>query len=582
MVDKRIGISVDTQITGNENVERQAASLDKLNSGWAQFNDLRTDASTKFPDDMRRQNAYIQQQISLLKEMETVGSRERTNTLRYQRSLTRNKNDIKGIDKEIARERARHIESSVTATEAKASRMQWALDQGVGEPTKRESDLMAQLTGGGIRGGGMGIAQAGIGAATSAVTGKMKGMSLGSKVGLGLGAGLGIGAITLIVGGLKEGWDIYKQLAPQLLELSAISGKLPEDAEKYRKAFQRVALDTATATNELIQYEKTWMRILGGRQGGMESAIDISQAFGIDKGLGTEFTASMGMTGYNPNANVDILKRAISDGMVSGIGHARLPEYLREVQTVTNAVLRTAVTADPAMISAYAREIGTLGIPFQGERGAGILTSLQQGMQGGMGFMAAKRALGKDASLFDIKFLQQQGLADTDMLAGYIELFGDIAGIEGKTGKDLVSARKKQAFLLGQETGIPLKALYNPSEAMDSLLEMSKGALRDLKPGEIPDYTGKISEFKKEFGFESQQAAIAKEIVKINASADLFESGARIFNGAVNKFADASLEPEFEPTPIEYEATNQRDFSTGVRGITAPTPKKGMVRGQYR
>ena len=594
MADNRIGILIDTQTTGGDQLRQHVQQVTEMNAGWSQFNTLRREAAEKFPNDIKKQNTDMRTQLGILKELEMVGSQERVAALRDRIGVIRDrfaggrmgtyaKKDIAALNAKIRAEQVKHRDWRTTAAEAHAHQAQWGLDQGIGDP-----DIMAQMAGAGVRGGGMGIMQQGISSATGLMTKKMAGMGVGGKLALGLTAGAVLGGAAFVVTQLSKGWDLYKNLAPELLKIAAISGRLPDDAERYRDIFLDVANATGTATSELLQYEKQWLTILGGNtigaQGGktgiLASVIDISQAYGIDKGLGTEFAARMGMTGYRSKASDDILKQVIADGMASGIGVARLPEYLQGIQQLTSVVMRTSVTSDPASLSMLASTVGNLGLPFQGARGAELIGGLHQGMQGGMGFQAAREILGPGASLFDIKALQQQGANSPRMVAGYMSLFGKMAGVGGKTGQDLMKAREYQAILMAAETKIPLALLYNPSKKVDSFLELNPDVLQNLKGGDLSDLSEsdaaivqKIMDYKKTFGFETQQAAIAADIGRINAAAASFESTARLFYESVNIIAGMTLPryDEYGPFPPPDAATNRRKIQfapdSGIPGM---------------
>lgn len=584
MPDNRIGVTIDARTTGKESLREHVNQVQQLNAGWKQYNDIQKDAEKQFPENLKKQNTFIRQQLGMLKELETVGTRERISKLRAQKEAVTNKQDQQRVQQQINREQQMHVESDVTFAEAKAYAMQAALDQGIGEP---DADLMAQLTGAGIRGGGFGIAQAGARTATAAITRRMAGMGLGGKMALGVGGGLGIGLAIKGVMALKEGWDLYKNLAPELLNIAAISGKLPDDAERYRDVFLSVAQATATANSELIQHEKTLMRITGSGVGGAQAGaggplariIDISRAYGIDPGAGTRFAGQMAMTGYQAGMpNEDILRRTIAEGLASGIGAGRLPEFLEGVQNITNAVMRTAVTVDPGRMAAYGRAFGQLGVPFQGARGAQIIGGIQQGMQGGMGFQAARRILEQtkgigNFGIADVIEMQQQGLNDPRMFASYMELFGEMAGVDGKTGAALIRARKNQAMMISKATGIPMRALFNEDADINSILEMDPAKIAQMTKTEMDAVIkdrDRIDEFKETFGFKAQQADVSADIAKINAAAFSFENGAGVFYEAVRAMADVTLgdlgtigprAPEGRGT--NYDASEMRKIRTG-------------------
>lgn len=564
--EERIGITIDAKSTGGGQMREHIQTLDQMNAGWKQFNDLRREAAEQFPDDLRRQNAYIQQQLNMYKELETVGSRERIAKLRHERMATHDRRDRERIDRQIRQEGYRHIEEATTFAESRAARMQWALDQGIGEPSQR--DMAAMLTEAGVRGGLPGLAQAGLGTGLRALTAKMAGMGTLAKVGLGVGGGLAIAGGYTLAKGVFAGKDIYKEIAPELAQIMAMTGQITSETQAYREELLAVSAITATSVQELIQLEKTWNRILGRseisatRRARFTDILDISQAYGIEKQQGIEFSARMAMTGYAPAPSMQYLKTAIIEGLRSGIGEGRLPEFIREVQTFTQAVMQTAVTTDPALMARYAGMIGTLGEPFRGERGGQILGAMQRGITGGgMGFQAARRVLersGKPFTFADVAALQQQGMNDPRMMAEMFGMAGEFAG------RDLTT----QAWILEQwMPGIPMRAWYNPDEGINSLLELrgkiGPAGLAKMTPEELQaagvQIDERVAKYKGEaFGFEVLQTEMATQVGKIETAALAFEKATGLMHDVAMAFAGAALEtqrgqlgPEFRVPPDE-------------------------------
>jgi len=547
-------------------------SLQQLNAGWSQFNDLRRDAAEAYPDDLKRQNTYIQQQLNLLQKLENVGSRERIKKLQDERSLVREqyagrrmgtaaREEVAAINRRIRSEEREHIEWRGHAAEATSHRMQWSMDQGIGEPS--QADLLTDLAGMGIRGAGpSGMAQMGLGKLARGVTGRMATMSTLGKLGMGTGAGLlAFGGYKFVTGAL-EGKEAYKQIAPDLMQIQAMTGRLGGDARAFREEFEAIAIVTGTTLKEMSGLEQSYIRLTGGRLNSyvMDDVINIAQSFGINKGLGVEFVGRMGMTGYRPDPLPDWrLKEAITAGIGSGIGLGRLPEFLQGIMSLTDAVMRTSVTADPSLMGSYAGRMGVLGTPFQGQRGIQQLTGFNQAItQGGMGFQAARRILDRtegagNYSIGQVIALQEQGINDPRLLEELFAIAGELGGADPWN----------RAMLLNKWTGVPMKALYNPAsisgnEEIDSWLELQGAMGGRMRIGSMTkkDFAAKtagielsaesrrmmeematdpeafskrVKEMMGTTGFEVQMRAVATEIGKIETAAATFERANELF-----------------------------------------------------
>lgn len=560
MADKQIGIEINTRSTGGEQVREHIQQMEKMNAGWEQFNDLRREGAEKYPDDLKKQNTFIREQITLLNQLESAGARERINRLQGMKEEARTTHEKQQIQRQIRQEQAEHFESAATATEARAARMQWAGDMGIGD---RDENIMGRMAAAGVTGGGMGMAQAGVGVATRTLQQKMAGMSLGGKVALGVTGGLAIGAILAGAKALKEGFDELKQIAPDLLKMRAISGELAEDSEKYRKNFQAVALSTATTTSELKQHETTWLRILGGDvnlNANIRDIVNLSKPFGIDPGQGVEFAGRMARTGYEANTQGDFLRKAIESGMESGMGRARLPEFLREVEGFTRTVQATAFAInDPNLMTRYAANLGGLGQPFMGEGGGRILGGIHTAMAGGgMGFQAARRILDQQRgpgnySIGEVTALQQQGMNDPRMLREYIGMYGEIAGtdnMENLSRREREMRMSNQAMMLSKATGISQLGFYNPDEEINSILEkMRAEGIEGFTKGPTGriDFEKELAAYKEDFGFKTAQAEIAAEVAKINAAAATFQSASELFYETVSRMAEFTLSGDINP-----------------------------------
>jgi len=576
-LENRIGITIDAKTTGGEGMREHIAALGQMNAGWGHFNEVRREAEQQHPDSLKKQNQYIREQIALMSRLESVGHQDRMADLAYQRKRTSSKFAQARIDKEMHQLRKEHISDTTTSVQGEAYRKEWASEQGFGDPAA--PDLLSDLTGMGIRGaGGRSMAQAGLGRFASRVTGKMAGMGTLAKLGVGAGAGLvGFGAYKLI-SGMVEGKDAFKQIAPDLMQIAAMTGRLGGDAAAFREEFEAVAMLTATTLQEMSGLEQSYIRLTGQRLHGtvMDDVVNVAQSLGIDKGVGVEFAGRMGMTGYRRDPiPLGRLQEAIIEGVRSGIGQGRLPEFLQGVMTLTETVMRTSVTADSGLMGRYAGRLGTLGTPFQGQRGMQQLTSFNQAITGGgMGFQAARRILDRtegagNYSIGQVMALQEQGLQDPRLLEEFFAIAGELGGDDPYS----------QAMLLNQWTGglgrgIPISALYNPDKGINSWLELRKSLggkmLGDMSDQGLPiDFAKRVEEMRGATGFEVQMRAVATEIGKIEVAALAFEKANELFLRGALAIAEMGLGSEAAKSILsQYDIP--RDDATTKRKLMYP------------
>jgi len=497
MTEQNIQVNVGTRVTGKQELAEQTRAMDLASQGFSRFNEIKSEAAEKYPEDLKKQNKFLNDQLQLIRQLEQAENKSRMSELQHQEKIARQevssssgrekgtkKRDLERIQAEIYGVKTGALDDATRNTESSAAAKQWALDQGVYDPQQRDSPgMIGDLTQSGMRGGAGGVATGAVQGVTGAVTRKMAGMGTGAKLATGLGVGVVGYAAFKGVQALQEGWTSYKDILKDLTEISAMSETLPVNAEAFRESFEAVALTTATSLSELAGLEKTWMRILGAGAGDpvqrrldLQSTISLGEAYGIENAESTGFVAQQGKTGYEALADPTILKQAIAEGVMSGISVARLPEFLQEVMGVTQAVIQTAVTMqDPGMISRYAGLFGTMGEPFRGSRGGNVLSGLHDTMAtGGMGFQAALRIMergGQDFSIGQVTALQEQGMADPRMLT---EFFGMARDMASGAGKDIERTRWDQSFLLKKWSGnrLQMAELYNPDKAMNSLVEL--------------------------------------------------------------------------------------------------------------
>lgn len=604
MPENRIGIVIDTKTTGNEGMREHVQQLNQMNAGWGQFNDLRLEASRQFPDDLKKQNQYIREQIGLLSRLEQVGHQERMADMAYQRSRTSSSFEQERIDKVRYARKKEHIQDVTTGIQAEAYRKEWQQTEGIGGAVG--SDMLTDLTGMGIRGiGPGGMARMGLGKFAGAVTGRMKGLGTAAKLGLGVGAGaVGFLGYKMIAGAI-EGKEAYKRIAPDLMMIQAMTGRLAGDAAAFREEFETVALLTGTMLPEMSQLEQSYIRITGRgpSRAAAGDVINLAQSFGIEKALGMEFTARTAMMGYAPGDTTNTrLIDAIREGVRSGMGEGRLPEFLQGVMSLTDAVMRTSVTADPGRMANYAGRMGVMGIPFQGQRGIEQLSAFNQAITGGgMGFQAARRILDRELgagqySIGQVMALQEQGLQDPRLLREMFSMAGEIGG----------KNPWNQAMLLSKWTGgaVRMKALYNPDKEVNSWLELQRTLGGQMQLGGMTDAAfdratkglpisaetralmkelatpegiqQRIEAMQATTGFEANQREIATQIGKIEVAAFTFERANEVFLRGALAIAEAGLGSEEAqailnligpPAPIDEATLRRRGESPHMRII---------------
>ena len=615
MSENRIGITIDAKTTGNENMQQHIQALNQMNAGWGHFNDLRMEAGRQFPDDLKKQNQFIREQIGLLSRLETMGNQERMADLQYQRQRQTSKFGKARLDKDIYALRTEHIKDTTTSIQGEAYRKEWAQAQGIGAPG--EADILTELTGMGIRGvGPTGIAQMGLGKFASKVTGKMAAMSTMGKLAVGTGAGLAGFVAYKAISGIIQGKDAYKQIAPDLMMIQAMTGRLGTDAAAFREEFEAVAMLTGTTLKEMSGLEQSYIRLTGQRLRGtmMDEVVNTTTAFGIEKPAGVEFAARMGMTAYRPDPlPLGRLQEAIMEGVRSGIGEGRLPEFLQGVMRLTESVMRTSVTADSGLMGRYAGRLGGLGTPFQGQRGMEQLTGFNQAItSGGMGFQAARRILDRTEGAGNYSIgqglaLQEQGLQDPRLLEEFFSMAEELGG----------KNPWNQAMLLNKWTdkAVKMKELYNPDKEINSWLEMKeklggKMQLGSMTNEEFEAATGgldmsekdrelmrelattegfdkRIRELRETTGFEVQMRAVATEIGKIETAALAFEKANELFLRGALAIAELGLGSEaaqtildqyqLPPKPPADNATEQRLVGMGNDPFSGMS-KKSMSR----
>ena len=202
----------------------------------------------------------------------------------------------------------------------------------------------------------------------------------------------------------------------------------------------------------------------------------------------------------------------------AGMGGLRRGEFIQQVLSTTQAAAGTAGVVNPQDMISFATQIAGLGEPFRGERGGAFAARIHAGLtrdgQSGIGFLATKRMLGEDATMFQIKSQQLKGLSDPENLRARWEF------LKGISGGDLDVA----AMGLSHELGMPeqLRMIYNPESVSGNKLQDSLAEL--LEAGEVvtvdsfkmtaAGLLNKFKEIREEYPDSKSKELIAGQMAK--------------------------------------------------------------------
>lgn len=576
---QRIGAEIAVTTTGGGSVREQIRNIQELSATSAQFEALRSEAAEKYPEQLEKQNRYIRQQINQLQRLYSVGHAERQAELRHENLKAHTRHDKKVVQEKSTQEQTDYASYRKEIADARAAQEDWSRENGMGGfggsmPMDAEDEYGMMLMQG-LAGGGMGQATGGImRTAARKMLGKFSGMSTMGKIGMGVGVG------TIAMGAYKgikavgEGWSDYKQMAPALREVYTLMQAIPAAGESFRKQIEETGVYTGTMASEMLGIEKTWMRLGGMNQINQRGQDNIGTtlmtglAFGVDRQKSVEFSGTMARTG-NQITEMDSkpLRNAIQSGMRAGFVESRLPEYLEQITSVNQAVLSTAVTYDPAKLLPLIEKVAGLGLPFQGQRGAQVISGLNQAItqEDGVGFEAARRVAEAkfgtgNYSLGQVKFLQQGGITDPALLTEFVKISQEMGGDDPWD----------RALMLQQMTGLNMRQVYNPyTKGQDSLLEMFEGVGR--KGGKGLNFTDKemeerVKAMSENWAFKQEQTTAAIQYEKIEIAAQLFEGASSIFQNAVMDFA------------VTVGISNQRSFGERFDHLQMQTTKAAVTR----
>jgi len=563
-----VGIEIKARVSGNEAIRNSARELQGLRKEMSQFESIRMEAAEKFPQSLEKQNRYIREQLSLLRQMENIGSRERLEGLRHQRAQAIGIEQQRTVERRIAMERMEHVRSQAEFTEAQAARQEWERQQGIGGWGERGVDMPTMLMQAGIRGGPVGMAGAGLGAAGRAVAGRMAGMGVAGGLAAGAGVGLALYAGYKAIQFVGQGWQLNKQIFPAMAEMLTGLREIPQHGAEFRRQLELSAAAMAENLQTTMALQREWMRFGGLVEADtqrMERVGRIAQVFGMIAQQGIGFVGTMARMGYVPQLRPMLEPRAIQAAVGAGMEGLRIGEFLQQIQAVTPGLLRTAVRLDPQQLIDITGQFANLGLPFQGQRGAELMTRLHGAITGGgMGWEAARRVVQRtmgEQNVWDILVQQQRGILDPENLREQWRIAQRIGG------QDI----RMQAFQLYHqlEGRLAPREIYNPDRDPNSLVEWlsagPEGLPRRGRRLTDEEITKRIAEWEKTPERIAEKYTVIKDIAKIEVAAKAFEIGTMTFSDAINRFVERGLLPGGElPAELQepYEATRRRRLST--------------------
>jgi len=408
-------------------------------------------------------------------------------------------------------------------------KMEWEKTKAEGAPAGGGVSMSTMMTQAGITSGPVGVAQAGVSELTRAGMRRMAGMSTLGKVGMGLGIGVALGAVTKIIQWFVGGIEISRQFHRQMLPFRAAMQQMGKDAEPMNKSMKKLSENLAESLTATIGMSREWARLGGvtkfteetGAQ--MEAAVRTGKVWGgIDPQLTIAYTGQMARFGTYFNPQQGMTDRTIRDTIMAanaaGMGGLRRGEFIQQVLSTTQAAAGTAGVVNPQDMISFATQIAGLGEPFRGERGGAFAARIHAGLtrdgQSGIGFLATKRMLGEDATMFQIKSQQLKGLSDPENLRARWEF------LKGISGGDLDVA----AMGLSHELGMPeqLRMIYNPEsvsgdklqDSLVELLEAGKVVTVDSFKMTAAGLLNKFKEIREEYPDSESKEFIAGEMAK--------------------------------------------------------------------
>lgn len=562
-----VGIEIRTRTSGNQSLQESVRNLQGLRKEMSLFEDLRLEAVEKFPDSLAKQNRYIREQISLMRERATID--RQAQTVRRQQMMEQGDYYTRRQVKERERlDQAEFQRYRLELREEETKRRAWAMEQGIGGGEGRPADMTTMLMQAGIRGGPGAMAGAGLGAAGRAVTARMAGMRLAGKLALGAGVGTALFAGYKALQFVGQGWQLNKEIFPAMAEMITGLREIPQHGAEFRRQLELSAAAMGENLQTTMALTREWMRLGGVVEidtQRMERVGHMARVFGMPAQEGIGFVGAMGRMGYRPQITPMLLPRTIQAAVAAGMEGLRIEEFLQQIQAVTPGLLRTAVTLDPRQLIDITGQFANLGLPFQGERGAELMTRLHGAMTGGgMGWEAARRVVQertREQHVWDILVQQQRGILDPQNLREQWRIAQRIGG------QDI----RMQAFQLYHqlEGRLAPREIYNPDRDPNSLVEWLLGGPQGLprvgRKLTDEEITKRIAEWEKTPERIAEKYTVIKDIAKIEVAAKAFEIATMTFSDAINRFVERGLLPGGEP-PAElqesYEATRRRRLST--------------------
>ena len=582
-LSNRIGIEIDARATGGQGIREQLNSLRELHQVSGQFESLRMEAAEKYPDQLDKQNQYIREQLTLLKQLESVGSRRRVSEMQDQMRNVRYFGDRRQIEMAVGREQVEHRRAGLEFSEAELARRGWAEQEGLtGVSAAAGEDVFAGMAMAGGRGGISGIAGYGLGRAGEGLRGMMGGMGGAAKIATGAGIGALIYGAYKAFDFIRDGWNTIKSLQSGIFDVLVGLDEIPR-TEKGRAEFRHRAMRAGVGMGLDLQTTLAmgadWMRLGGIRDENvlfplMEGSVTMGRLHGIDPQRTTGFLGQMARMGLRPNANImseNTMRTALAAADRAGLTGLRRSEFIDQVTSMAPTVLQTAVTADPEMLIGIAERFAMLGLPFQGERGGRGMTQLHGAITGGQGISVevARRILvarGDPVTLPNIRRQQELGVTDPANMRGVWGLAMELGG-----GDPMWAA-----YIASQQTGLASRLWWDEKRLTPRLGDLFAAGMGDeftkdrmatiikeLTPEEKARQDEQIAAMEGTPQWQAMVFEVVGEISKIESAALAFDTASTTFKEAVNTMVDRLMAPE-EELRTKYWGQEGRERETSA------------------
>jgi len=356
-----------------------------------------------------------------------------------------------------------------------------------------------------------------------------------ARMGVGVAGSAVSGLLGMLIGGIQQGYQTHLQVGAAMAPLAGMGsrpgqigigkgigmGHAPSQTYRHAAGVGRATGDPGAVT--LAQ-----QFAMGG--GGM----DVGEATGI---MGSLRQAGVGFAGKeNQTSAAKLLGQMVQGGIITGLEKARLPEYLKGVATMAEAMGgRQTGKVD---VGSIANTLSYLGrIPgMQGQRGVNLMQTLDQSIRSPGGGEAGQQVMlqafgfgkpGGETSYYDAMKRQQRGAQGAGGAQNIMDVFKELYSQYGVVGGG-GSTQQQQEANLAINTAMPglnldmiegIGDMINNGENQEEILKKIAEATKAFKPIEdrVVDAIkeGFSGVAKRIAGQEAKSAKIGAESAKL-------------------------------------------------------------------